>query len=37
MSSSVVSGSDENKAGEVTHGIHEIGLATVIGDFTRSP
>jgi hypothetical protein len=37
MSSSIVSGSDENKAGEVTHGIHEIGLATVICDFTRSP
>jgi hypothetical protein len=37
MSSSIVSGSDKNKAGEVTHGIHEVSLATVICDFTRSP
>jgi hypothetical protein len=37
MSSSIVSSSNENKAGEITHRIHEIGLATVIGNVARSP
>jgi hypothetical protein len=35
--SGVVSGSDENKSGEVTHGVHEVCLAAVVGNIARSP
>jgi hypothetical protein len=37
MGSDVVGGVDEDKSGKVAHGIHEVGLATVIGDLSRSP
>jgi hypothetical protein len=37
MGSDVVGGVDEDKSGEVAHGIHEVGFATVIGDLSRSP
>jgi hypothetical protein len=37
VSSGVVSGSDEYKTGEITHGVHEVGLAAVVLDFARSP
>jgi hypothetical protein len=37
MSSDVVSGIDKYKPSEVAHSIHEISLATVIGDVSRSP
>jgi hypothetical protein len=37
MSSGIVSGSDKDKTGEITHRIHEIGLATVICNITRGP
>jgi hypothetical protein len=33
----VLGGVDEDKSGEVAHGIHEVGLATVIGYLARSP
>jgi len=33
----IVGGSDEDEAGEITHGIHQICFATVVCDFARSP
>jgi hypothetical protein len=33
----VVSSGNEDKASEVAHSIHEIGLAAIIGDITGSP
>ncbi len=37
MGSDVVSGIDEDKTSEVTHGVHEIGLAAVVRNITRRP
>jgi hypothetical protein len=37
MSSDVVGGIDKNETGEVTHGIHKIGIAAIIGDLAGSP
>jgi hypothetical protein len=37
VSSDIVSGVDKDKASEIAHGIHEISLATVIGNVTGSP
>jgi hypothetical protein len=37
MSSDVVGGVDKYKPSEVAHGIHEVGLATVVGDVSRGP
>ena len=35
--SGVVSSSDKDEAGKIAHGVHEIGLATVVFDFARGP
>ena len=32
-----MSSGDKDKSGEVTHGVHEVSLATVVCDITRSP
>ncbi len=33
----MVGGSNKDKTGEVTHGIHEVGLDTVVGNFAGGP
>jgi hypothetical protein len=37
VSSDVVGGINKDKAGEITHGVHKISLATIIGNVTGSP
>jgi hypothetical protein len=37
MGSDVVGGVDKHKTGEVAHGIQEVSVAAVIGNFARSP
>jgi hypothetical protein len=37
MSCNVVSGIDNDKTGEITHNIHEVGVTTVIRNFARLP
>jgi hypothetical protein len=37
MCSNVVSGIDEDNAGEIAHNVHEVRLAAIVGDFARGP
>lgn len=37
VSVDIVSGSDKYKTGEITHGVHEIRFAAIVGDLARGP
>jgi hypothetical protein len=37
VSSGIIRGGDEDKAGKVAHGIHKVRFATVVGDLARGP
>jgi hypothetical protein len=37
MGGDIVSSSDKNKTGKVTHGVHQVSFAAVVGDIARRP